>query len=1138
MKKIVLAFLLLTILQGVNAQNTYYWVGGASDTITKAVNWNTSLDGSGSNRASSSNASDILIFNGANLGGATTYTGPATVQVNGTVTCAQLKFINNASVFLIRTSTGTGTININGDAGEDFVIESGTSVSLTSTVGSVVLAMVATTTGRVSGNFSMITTLQARIANTTAGTPGSLIFTSGSNFTTNITAASAAYAFGNNSQSSEKWVIFQAGSNLYYEGGFSPMASSATFMPIDFKPGSTYHIKASNPTSSFGTFTNRKSFANVSIENGATFTADGPIYRIDTLTVTSGSTMTLPSSGQTAVTGPIVANGTLTAAATSTNELVMAGTSQTISGSGTVTLPSFVVSDNTETILQKNITVNKTATILGKLDLGAFQLSGAGSFTARTAGTAASATGTVTSGSYLITGVTGAAATSRGFNISGTGIAANTNVVSFSANADTIYISKPAIATAAATSLSFNNRGATLATSHPNGFDSTSGAVTVINTKTYQSNISYIINGATSKPFGMSSGTTATHVDLVNLTVTAAITTNSGANVSGTMQLSGGKFTIRQLDTLHLLSGAVLSGSFSATNYFVTDANTTTGAQGIFRYDGLIAATLLPVGTINEYLPATVTPSGASDFAIATFRGITNEGTPNGTPLSTLQKQTKIDAVWNINRVNGSGSAGLKLSWPQSIEGSTFTTLASSDIGIITNLNPSWSLPVAPGDNTLNIASGSFTSFGAFSIGAQPPATPFVFNALPVKTYGDADFNAGVISLNTTTPITYTSSNTAVATIVGTNIHIVGIGTTNITASQATDGFYPAVSVTQSLTVNKAPLTIKANDLTKPQGDPNPTLTVTYTGFVNGETAAVLGSSLTVTTTATTTSPAGTYPITPSGATAANYTITLVPGTLTVTPRQTQTITFAAPATKTYGNADFAIGASSTNNTIPITYTSSNTSVATIVGSNIHIVGAGTSIITASQAGGTLFFAAPDVARTLTVNKANLTVRAVDTTRAFGQPNPAFRVVYTGFVLGENIATLTTQPVATTTATTGSAPGYYPIDVSGGVAGNYNFVYTSGRLTILPATGAMQPNLQVYRSNTNTITVKIYSAQPDIGDIYLYDMSGRVIMRKNVFIAQGFLSYDLNVMVPASGMYIVKVFAKTLTLQGNIALTR
>ena len=85
------------------------------------------------------------------------------------------------------------------------------------------------------------------------------------------------------------------------------------------------------------------------------------------------------------------------------------------------------------------------------------------------------------------------------------------------------------------------------------------------------------------------------------------------------------------------------------------------------------------------------------------------------------------------------------------------------------------------------------------------------------------------------------------------------------------------------MTINKASLNATVDNLTKIQGNPNPTLTLTYTGFVNGETTAVLTRQAVLTTTATTGSAAGSYPITFStNPTATNYTITTVNGTLTV----------------------------------------------------------------------------------------------------------------------------------------------------------------------------------------------------------------------------------------------------------------
>ncbi|SNR46682.1 cadherin-like beta sandwich domain-containing protein, partial [Flavobacterium sp. ov086] len=85
-----------------------------------------------------------------------------------------------------------------------------------------------------------------------------------------------------------------------------------------------------------------------------------------------------------------------------------------------------------------------------------------------------------------------------------------------------------------------------------------------------------------------------------------------------------------------------------------------------------------------------------------------------------------------------------------------------------------------------------------------------------------------------------------------------------------------------NLTVTTATLTITADDQSKTYGSANPALTASYAGFVNGDTVANLATAPTLNTTATTTSPVGTYPITASGAVDLNYAITYVPGILTV----------------------------------------------------------------------------------------------------------------------------------------------------------------------------------------------------------------------------------------------------------------
>ncbi len=108
-----------------------------------------------------------------------------------------------------------------------------------------------------------------------------------------------------------------------------------------------------------------------------------------------------------------------------------------------------------------------------------------------------------------------------------------------------------------------------------------------------------------------------------------------------------------------------------------------------------------------------------------------------------------------------------------------------------------------------------------------------------------------------------------------------------ITAALGTlaSGNYTFSFVNGNLTVTPATLTVTANNQTKAFYAALPPLTATYSGFVNGESAASLTTQATLSTSATASSPAGNYPITAAGASDPNYSITYVNGTLTVTPR-------------------------------------------------------------------------------------------------------------------------------------------------------------------------------------------------------------------------------------------------------------
>ena len=117
-------------------------------------------------------------------------------------------------------------------------------------------------------------------------------------------------------------------------------------------------------------------------------------------------------------------------------------------------------------------------------------------------------------------------------------------------------------------------------------------------------------------------------------------------------------------------------------------------------------------------------------------------------------------------------------------------------------------------------------------------------------------------------------------------------GPHTVTAKYLGDTDFQASPVSPGLqqSVAKADLTVTAEPQTMPMGGPMPTLTYTFTGFVNGDTQSVVSGTPVLSTTATATSVPGSYPITVTGAgtlSAANYdfpTADFVGNTLTVRP--------------------------------------------------------------------------------------------------------------------------------------------------------------------------------------------------------------------------------------------------------------
>jgi len=258
--------------------------------------------------------------------------------------------------------------------------------------------------------------------------------------------------------------------------------------------------------------------------------------------------------------------------------------------------------------------------------------------------------------------------------------------------------------------------------------------------------------------------------------------------------------------------------------------------------------------------------------------------------------------------------------------------------------------------------------------------------------------------------------------------------------------FSQTQTVSVNFTGNLGPLTITANNATQQYGQPTPFLNnATYNGFVNGDTPASLGGTLNCATTATQSSPVGTYPITCSGQTSAAYTITYVPGTLTVTPAPL-TVT-AKNVSSPYGQAavlngasysGFANGDTAASLSGTLNCTTTATSVSPVGTYPINCSGLTSTNYTISFVQGAL-----------TITPVPLTIAANNESRAYGVANPLLNsVTASGFVNGDTLLSLGGTLICTTPATPASPAGAYTITCSGLTSPNYSITYLPGTLSI------------------------------------------------------------------------------------------
>ena len=165
---------------------------------------------------------------------------------------------------------------------------------------------------------------------------------------------------------------------------------------------------------------------------------------------------------------------------------------------------------------------------------------------------------------------------------------------------------------------------------------------------------------------------------------------------------------------------------------------------------------------------------------------------------------------------------------------------------------------------------------GTLTVGKKALEDGFIADIASLVYNGVAQEPAPVVTFNGMTLVAGTDYSVSY-----TNNVNVGTATATVTALANSTKYSGSASKTFSIT--KKALTVTADNKSVTYGDDAPQYTVSYDGFMNNETAAVLGGTLSLACTyVKDQSGVGTYDITPSGYTSDNYDITFTKGTLTV----------------------------------------------------------------------------------------------------------------------------------------------------------------------------------------------------------------------------------------------------------------
>lgn len=204
------------------------------------------------------------------------------------------------------------------------------------------------------------------------------------------------------------------------------------------------------------------------------------------------------------------------------------------------------------------------------------------------------------------------------------------------------------------------------------------------------------------------------------------ILTGGDLDISGGLSLSNGLFDIaaNKVTLSNATDASQLTGG-SASSYVIAS-----GTGRLIRKLQNSLTQTFPVGTAGNFLPATVySYTSPGDYAVNVYEGATTNGLNSGTAIA--DKSCIVDAVWNIERLSGSGSATIGLYWKTGLEGACFSGYPDGLIGISHYNGSSWDNAIqSSASNSSDYVIADFSSFSPFGIGKIGYPLPVKFGSI------------------------------------------------------------------------------------------------------------------------------------------------------------------------------------------------------------------------------------------------------------------------------------------------------------------------------------------------------------------------------------------------------------------------